>query len=204
MVQATVNIAENPELLKALREANILGLCLGIESISDSTLKDIGKPYSAEQNIKAVKKLKELGFWIHGMLMPGGDGDTSQTLKETSKWVNKNLDSIQFFPISPNPGTRFYERMEKEKRILSHDFSIYDGNHVLIKPKNFTPYELQKMVNKMFKKFYNFKNSIRRLIKSPEKKLSFFAFSYNKLHGIKNMLYDPESKQHLKFLKSLS
>ncbi|MBD3253245.1 radical SAM protein [Candidatus Pacearchaeota archaeon] len=204
IAQVTINVSENPELLKSLKEANVRGLCIGIESISNSSLKDIGKPYNAEMNIRGVEKLKKEDFWIHGMMMPGGDGDTPQTLKTTSEWINKNLNSVQLFPIGPLPGTRFYDRMEREKRILSKNWSLYDGNHVLLRPKNFTPYELQKTVNRMFKNFYSCKNSIKRLVNSPSRKLTLVLFSYNKFQGIRKMLYDPESKKHLKFLKNVN
>jgi len=143
--QTTIRIADNPELMGALKKAGIKALCIGT--------------YTAEQNKRAIKILKKAGFWIHGMMMLGGEGDTHNTLKETIKWVNQNLDSVQFFSPIPVPGTSFYNRMEKEGRILTKKWYLYDGQHVVIRPKNFTPYDLQKTIYKMYKDFYSFRKS---------------------------------------------
>lgn len=205
IAQVTVKVAENPELMKALKNAGILGLCIGIESINDNTLKSLGKPYSAEQNIKAIKKLKQYGFWIHGMMMPGGDGDNFDSLKKTLKWANKYLDSVQFFPVGPLPGTRLRSRLKNEAKILREKiWFLYDGHNVLIKPKNFTPYQLQTFLNKMYKNFYSWKNGIRRLIRSPYPKFSIFLLFYTKFGGMRRLLYSPQSINHLKFLKRIN
>jgi len=153
--QTTIRIADNPKLMKALKKANIKALCIGIESINDETLKSLGKPYTAQQNKKAIKIIKQAGFWVHGMMMLGGDGDTPQTLKETLKWAKENLDSVQFFSPIPIPGTPFAEKMEQENRILTKTWYLYDGNHVIIRPKHFTPFTLQKTLYEMYADFYS-------------------------------------------------
>jgi len=198
--QATIKIADNPELMQALKKANIKALCIGIESINNETLKEFGKPYTAEQNKKAVKILKKSGFWIHGMMILGGDGDTQETLKETLEWANKNLDSVQFFSPIPIPGTPFYNRMEKEDRILTKKWYLYDGQHVIIKPKNFTPYELQKTIFNMYEDFYSLRKALGRLKHSQNKALALEILIYAKFSGRK-MLYNPQTSQHLEFLK---
>jgi len=201
--QTTIRIADNPKLMKALKKANIKALCIGVESINDETLKSLGKPYTADQNRKAIKIIKEAGFWVHGMMMLGGDGDAPETLNETLKWAKENLDSVQFFSPIPIPGTPFAERMEKEKRILTKTWYLYDGNHVIIKPKHFTPYQLQKTLYGMYEDFYSIKNSLKRLISSKSKKLALSIFFYSQFKGRK-MIHNPQSDHHLEFLKSVS
>ncbi|MFH1376037.1 MAG: radical SAM protein [Candidatus Woesearchaeota archaeon] len=204
-VQVTVKAAQNPELLKSLKRAGINLVNIGIESIIDESLKDLGKSFNAEQNKEAVKIFKEAGFWVHGMMMPGGEGDTIETLKETSEWINKNLDSVQLFPPIPGPGTRLRKRMESEGRILSDDWSLYDGQHVLIRPKHITPYKLQTTVFDMYKSFYTFKNNLRRLRNSPQRNFSWQILLYtNLLNGITKVTNAPQTRDHLEFLKSIN
>lgn len=201
--QATIRIADNPELMNALKKAKIKALCIGIESINNQTLKDLGKPYTAEQNKRAIKILKKAGFWIHGMMIAGGDGDTPESLKETLEWANQNLDSVQFCPPIPFPGTPFYDKMKKEGRILTKKWYLYDGQHVLIKPKHFTPYELQKTVLNMYEDFYSLRKALKRLKNSKNKALALGILIYAKFSGRK-MFYNPQSNKHLEFLKSVS
>ena len=202
VAQTTIKLADNPELMQSLKKANINALCIGIESINDETLKELGKPYTAEQNKRAIKILKKAGFWIHGMMMLGGEGDTPETLKETLEWANQNLDSAQFFSLIPAPGTPLYNKMEKEGRILTKKWYLYDGQHVVTKPKNFTPYELQKTIFNMHEDFYSLRKALGRLKHSKNKALALGILFYAKFNGRK-MLYNPQTSQHLEFLKTL-
>lgn len=204
-VQITVKAANNSSLLKTLKKVGVDTLYIGIESTNDETLKQLNKPYTADENKRAVEEFHRQGFWVHGMLMPGGDGDTKESLREMLEWSKGILDSAQFFPPGPLIGTKFYERMKNEGRILTEDYYLYDGQHVLVRPKNFTPIEHQLIVNNMYKEFYSFRNSLSRLIRSPSKKMSLYILAYTSLYGIvREGLYDAQSRQHLEFLRSVS
>ena len=68
--------------MDSLKKAGINYLCVGIESINDNSLTDLKKPYNSDMNKEAVRIFRKNGFWVHGMLMPGADGDTKESLKE--------------------------------------------------------------------------------------------------------------------------
>lgn len=203
--QISVDAAKNPKLLSALKGAGIDILYVGIESIVDKTLEAYKKPVDAKKNKEAVEVFRENGFWIHGMMMPGGDGDTPEELRQTSEWINENLDSVQLFPPTPLPGTGFTRRMREEGRILSDDFSLYDGQSVLVRPMHFTPYELQKTVNDMYRSFYSFGRCLRRIGSSPNRRIASQIFIYTQfMNGIKKVLNSPQAQEHLEFLRSVS
>jgi radical SAM superfamily enzyme YgiQ (UPF0313 family) len=205
IAQVTVDTASNPKLLEVLKKAGIRMLCVGIESINDETLKALGKPYSAEKNKKAISTFREAGFWIHGMMIPWGDFDTKETLRETSEWAKKDLDSVQYFPLAPAPGADIFPIMEREGRILTKKWHLYDGHNVLLRSKNFTPYEFQTEIFEMYKDFYSFGNNARRLIRSPDWKVAMGILVYtNILRGISKVLESQQMQEHLKFLKSVS
>lgn len=203
IAQITIAAAFNDELLKALKKAGFLYLCVGIESIVDKTLKFFGKPYQADKIKEAVNIYRDNGFWIHGMMMLGGDGDTPETLEETGQWIGKNLDSVQLFTPIPIPGTRFYDRMEQEGRILTKEWYLYDGQHVVIRPRNFTPYWLQKKIYRMYRKFYSFRNSFLRNLGSRKMNRSMLFSFYANFLG-KKFFKNPQLDSHLKFLESVS
>jgi radical SAM superfamily enzyme YgiQ (UPF0313 family) len=204
-IQTPVELADNPNLMALLQRARVNSLCIGIESLNDDTLKAYGKPYTAEQNKESIKALRSAGFWIHGMMVLGGDGDTPETLRETSEWANHSLDSVQFSTLIPLPGSRFFDQMREEGRVLTTDWSLYDGQHVVTRPKHFTPYGLQETGNAMTSDFYSVRNSLGRVITSSDKVFALKLFAYTSiLGGIKKTLSDPQSKRHLEFLKSVS
>lgn len=208
-VQLTVKAADHPRYLDALRRAGIHYICLGLESMVDETLVGYGKAYTARQNREAVRTFREHGFWVHGMMMPGGDGDTPETLKAQSEWINDNLDSVELFPPTPYQGTRFHNRMKEEGRLLTSDLSLYDAQHVVFRPRNFTPLELQETIHRMYESFYSPKLMVKRLIRGARKSAghlssTFLIHAYVILKGFRTVLYDPQSVKHLEFLKSVS
>ena len=102
------------------------------------------------------------------MIMTGGR-DTKKSLKETLQWAVKNLDSAQFFPMGNIPGTRFDKRMRAEGKIICDDPSKIDGHHVVVRPENLSPYELQVVTDKMYYEFYSPINNLRRIARSPDR-----------------------------------
>ncbi len=204
LAQITVYAARNDKLLKALKGADVDMLCVGIESLSDETLKDLGKSSDAALNKWAIPKFREAGFFVHGMMMIGGDGDTDESLRETEEWANHNLDSVQYFTPSPIPGTRFREKNKADGRILSNDWSLYDAQHVLLRPVNFTPIELQLRIEDMYRSFYSIKNLGNILKNSPKKKTAITLLMIALLGGLGKLFNNPQSVAHKEFLKSVS
>lgn len=203
--QVPIITAYNPRILEAMKKAGISILFVGIESIVDETLKGYKKHFTAKQNIEGIKILREAGFWVHGMMMLGGDGDTPENLRETSEWVNNNVDSVQLFTPTPFPGTPFFKRMEEQSRILTKDYSLYDAQNVVIRPKHFTPIGLQQTIYDMYQSFYSMGQLTRRLKTSPLKKVTLGLMAYLYLLGARqDFLYSPNVLSHLEFLKSVS
>jgi radical SAM superfamily enzyme YgiQ (UPF0313 family) len=177
--------------------------------MEDETLAEYGKAFKARENAEAVKTFREHGFWVHGMMMPGGDGDTPERLREMSQWINENLDTAEFFPPTPYPGTRFWDKMKREGRILTQDLSLYDAQHVVFRPAHFTPLQLQQTINEMYESFYSPKMMLKRLARGARHGFgfassSFLIHAYVILKGFRTVLRDEQSRQHLRFLKSLS
>jgi radical SAM superfamily enzyme YgiQ (UPF0313 family) len=205
MVQTTIKLADNPKLMEAMKKAGINFLCIGIESINDDSLDSLGKGHTAEQNKRAIEIFGEYGFWRHAMIIFGLDGDTKEVYKETLSWMKKNSESMQFFAIVPGEGTPFHSKMQEENRILSEDWFLYDGHHVLLRPKNFTPYELQNMVIDAYNDYYSLKNNLKRLRISPDKTLTLGLMAYTTLFGgVSKVANSPQMKNHIEFLKSMS
>ncbi len=199
LAQLSVHAAFDPELLGLLKEAGVHTVFIGIESINNDTLKALNKKSTAEKNKQAIQLFRQAGIWVHAMMMIGGDGDTHETINQTVVWAKENCDSVQFFTPIPLPGTKFSEDMKKQERIISKDYYLYDAQHVLIKPKNFTPEELQKTIMEMYKTFYSF--SLFSVGKSvhPFHKIAIDSYARGL---IKSLLSNPQMKEHLNLLKT--
>lgn len=201
--QVSALLAKKPELMNAMKEINLNSLCVGFESLNSDSLKDLNKPFSAEQNTEAARTFRDYGFWIHAMMMAGIDSDTEETIKYTLEWAKENADSLQLFIPTPFPGTPFYSKMEKEGRILTKDWSLYDGQHCVIKPAKISPYDLQIKVLESYRDFYSIKSTLKRYKRSPQKKLTIGFAVYASLGGLNNLLNSPQTRRHVDFLKTI-
>jgi len=207
IAQVTVNASKDDELLDLMYKARIRHICVGFESSNDETLKFLGKPFNSEMNKQAAMIFRKHKLHVHGMFMIGGT-DTEESLREELEFAKRYTDSAQFFATSPVPGTRFYKKMQEENKILSDDFSLYDGHYLLLRSENehMTPYKSQKMIQYANEEYYSLENNINRLKTSPNFKTSLGLLLYTvpPASGVSRVFRSNPMKAHLKFLKSIS
>ncbi|MCR4322653.1 MAG: B12-binding domain-containing radical SAM protein [Candidatus Azambacteria bacterium] len=161
--QVRVEVAKDKELIDLMRESGCHTVYIGFESINPATLKAYNKKQDLADIEACIKVLHKNNIRIHGMFVFGSDHDTKETIRETRRFAKKNkLESVQFLILTPLPGTGCYRDLEKQGRILTKDWSLYDAHHVVYEPTLMSPYELQSETFTAMKSFY----SIWEIIKS--------------------------------------
>ena len=158
--EARTNIAKDEELLKLMAKANCNYILIGFESINPDALKAYEKRQTVEDVKNCIIRLQENNLKVHGMFILGSDEDDSNTAGDTVKFCREmKLDSIQLAILHPLPGSRLYNILDSEGRIFTKDWSLYDGTHVVFKPKKLSPLELQEKFFWVYKKFYSLTNN---------------------------------------------
>ncbi len=164
--QVRCDVAKDTEMLNLMAEAGCKVACVGFESINQKTLQAYQKKQTIEDIIHAIRSFRIRKIKIHGMFVLGGDDDNKNTIWETLKFAIKHkIDSIQMMILTPLPGTKVHENLEKQKRIFSKDWSLYDGQHIVFKPKLLSAKELQLNVINAYTKFYSLYRLFFLLIK---------------------------------------
>ncbi|HBG46334.1 MAG TPA: radical SAM protein [Deltaproteobacteria bacterium] len=154
--QVRVEIARDQELLDLMKRSKCHTVYIGLESINPKTLEIYNKKQSLEDITSCIRILKKNGIRIHGMFVFGSDHDTTDTIAETVRFAKKNdLDSVQFLILTPLPGTKCYRDLDREGRIITKDWSLYDAHHVVYEPKLMSYYELQSETMRATKEFYS-------------------------------------------------
>jgi len=154
--QVRADAAFDDELIDLMSRSGCSIVYIGFESINPETLKAYNKQQTAEEIKESVKRFHEYGIRIHGMFVFGGDADTAESIRETTDFaIGARIDTVQFMVLTPMPGTPFYNELEKEGRILTYDWSLYDGHHTVMKPVLMSPEELQVETERALKKFYS-------------------------------------------------
>ena len=76
--------------------------------------------------------------------MFGNDHDTTRVFDETVQFaIDAAIDLPRFAILTPFPGTPLHQRLDRDGRILTKNWQLYDGQHVVFQPKQMTPRELQ-------------------------------------------------------------
>lgn len=157
-------LARDDEFLKLAQEAGFFNWYVGIESISQANIDQSGKGTNRVENYaKAIKKIRDHGMMITGFFMFGFDFDTPETFQKTLEKIYEwDLDEVSFSIITPYPGTRLFERFDKEGRIICRDWSQYHEGKVNYKPKSLTDKQIVKGIQKMALDYYSIPNIIKR------------------------------------------
>ncbi len=162
---ATTAIARDPELVNLLRKSGCKFLLFGFESVSQSSLKRIYKGFNKQDEYAELMKLMHAnGIIVQGCFVFGFDDDTPEIFKETVNRVQElQVDIPRYSIYTPYPGTRLFERLESEKRILSYDWGDYDTMHVVFRPQGMSAAELYEGFRWSYRETFKIMNIVRRV-----------------------------------------
>ena len=163
--QASLKIADDEELVKLAARSGCCGLFVGLESINSRSLKEVEKGFNrTERYGESIKKLQDAGIGIETGIIFGFDHDEVSVFERTLDFLLKhNIDAIQVSALTPLPGTPLYEKMVRENRIIDYRWEHYDYRHVVFRPRNMTPEQLQNGVDWIIGEFYSTGNIARRV-----------------------------------------
>ncbi len=165
---ATTMIAWDDELLDLAAQSGCGALLLGFESLSQSVLDETHKGFNMRRDYHfVVRQLHTRNIAIMGCFVFGFDHDDADTFARTVDFVNEtNIDLPRYAILTPFPGTPLFARLKREGRILSDDWGLYDGQHVVYQPATMTPQELARRTEWAWKKTYSLRSITKRLIGS--------------------------------------
>ena len=85
---------------------------------------------------KGSKRLHDAGIGVYASFVFGYDYDDPSVFDEFLEFAERNRIEGAFLPIlTPFPGTRIYQRLKQEGRLLTEDWSKYDMATVVFRPK---------------------------------------------------------------------
>jgi hypothetical protein len=136
--QITMEAAEDPKFLDAMRRAHIRGALVGVESVTDEGLKDVYKGFNLAGDALAarLRAFKRAGIHVLGSFIFGLPSDRADTFAATLKLAkDADLTFAQFVLLTPFPGTIDYEKWARDSEAAAQ---VIDGvpvaRHWLISP----------------------------------------------------------------------
>ncbi|CAN5627317.1 radical SAM protein [soil metagenome] len=201
---STIDAILKGDLIEKAAKAGLRSVFVGFETLSNGNLvqsnkkQNIGRDYEA-----AIERLHSLGVMINGSFVFGLDEDDKDVFKRTVDWaVNNGLTTSTFHILTPYPGTKLFQQMEAEDRILHRQWDKYDTRQVVYTTKGLSANELKEGYDWAYKSFYSWNNILKASLQHDELKHIIKHFTYSggwkkfeplwnfmiKTKGLKNML----------------
>lgn len=118
--QASVNLADDPELLRLMAKANFTEVFLGLETPSESSLKECHKHQNQGRDlVAAVRTIQSYGMEVMAGFIVGFDADPPSIFKDQVSFISQAaIPTAMVGMLSLMPGTKLYERMRGQNRLL--------------------------------------------------------------------------------------
>lgn len=204
----SVGFYKNTKLVKTAAKCGLRMVFIGFESDSELSLKQLNKKnftHSAsiyDEYKQIIKQSHRHGILVSGKAIIGIETDTEEIINKRLRFFNKlNIDEFSYAILTPLPGTRFFETLKNENRLLYINFPTdwikYDHATNTFRHNNLSKEKLEEYI-----RIYT-KPDIKKMIKSLfvtqsiKGLLLFYAYNYYFI-GYRNRLLNNLLKRYLK------
>ncbi len=158
--QVRCDLARAPGLVERMVKAGCRWVDIGFESIEDETLAALHKSQTQVDIVRAIQVFHRFGINIHGMFMFGADPDTPEAIGRTVEFARKHaIDTVQFMILTPFPGTRWYEKLAAEGRLLHENWDYFNAMYAVFRPAGMSPARLQAETYRAYQRFYSLRRT---------------------------------------------
>jgi radical SAM superfamily enzyme YgiQ (UPF0313 family) len=113
LVRADVITKHGTDFVKTMADSGCTGVGIGIESGSDTILKNINKGESIDTIKKAIRMIKNIGIYVKGFFIVGLPGESKKTILETKAFLKEmQLDDVDIKIFQPYPGSPIWDNKE--------------------------------------------------------------------------------------------
>jgi radical SAM superfamily enzyme YgiQ (UPF0313 family) len=126
--EASINLADDPELIALMAEAGFDTVFVGIETPDAAALAECNKRQNTGRDLVAdVKKIQRGGLQVQGGFIVGFDSDAPGIFQRQVEFIQKSgIVTAMVGLLNALPGTRLHARLHREGRLLGNT----SGNNV--------------------------------------------------------------------------
>ncbi len=119
--EVSINLADDPELLGLMAQAGFDAVFVGIETPNEDSLAECSKTQNKGRDlVESVKKLQRAGLQVQGGFIVGFDTDTPSIFQQQIDFIQKSgIVTAMVGLLQAPPGTRLYERLKREGRLVN-------------------------------------------------------------------------------------
>lgn len=176
----TIDITDDPSLIRSMALAGCTGVFVGFESLSDDNLAAADKKTPKTSDYaRRVRILHDHGIQVNGSFVLGFDQDRKDVFARTAEWIEQNrLECATFHILTPYPATPLFHQMQAQGRLLHRDWSLYDTAHAVFRPRHMTPDELEHGYAWIYQRLFSHASIWRRRPEDWQAVPLYLAMSY--------------------------
>lgn len=159
-------LCTNQKFMDLAQRSGLLHVNIGIESLDPDALDEMNKKVNkAHQYREILTNLRQRGISYSLNFIFGLDAEKRDVFRSTLSFLRENKVPAAYFNIlTPHKGTPLYDRMKAENRIIDIEhIGRWPGIICYIRPKDYSPQELEEKVKKMYTDFYSYSSMWTRL-----------------------------------------
>ncbi len=118
--EASINLADDPELMDLMVRAGFSDVFIGIETPNDNSLLECNKKQNRNRDlVESVKIIQRAGMMVQGGFIVGFDSDTENIFAQQESFIRRaGITTAMIGLLQAPSGTRLYKRMLGEGRLL--------------------------------------------------------------------------------------
>lgn len=175
----STNVGLHPDLLDEMQATGCQSLFIGFESINQASVAGASKYQNhVDTYEELIGAIHARGIMVNASLVFGFDHDTPDVFPDTLDWLVRNrVETMTAHILTPYPGTKLYQRLKREGRIVDEDWRHYNTAHVVYTPRHMTREELYAGYLWMYDRFYALENILRRMPEDRGQWLPYLLFN---------------------------
>lgn len=164
LTEASVNLAEDEELMQMMSKANFHKVFLGIETPNMESLKECGKMQNTKKDLtEAIRLIHNHGMQVMGGFIVGFDNDNETIFDNQIGFIQKaGIATAMIGTLTALPKTQLWHRLKREGRLQSD--TTGQNTEVIA---NFEPRmgkkKLAEGYNRLVSSAYSYKNYYKRV-----------------------------------------
>lgn len=167
--QCTADAAFDDEFMELAARSGCKALFLGLETISQASLNGANKRHNRSAEYREViRRFHARSIAVQAGVVFGFDHDDRSIFRTTVEFYRSaGLDSATISVLIPFPNTPLFKRLDAEGRILTRDWSRYNGKKdVVFQPALMSPRELLMGMEWAARQFYSIPSILERMWRS--------------------------------------
>ncbi len=164
LTEASINLADDPDLLDLMVRAGFRKVFVGIETPSAASLDECRKLQNRGRDlVAAVQVLQRAGLEVMGGFIVGFDSDTGDIFKQQFDFIQRSgVVTAMVGLLTALPQTRLYQRLKQENRLIADSGGDNTAASLNFRPKLNREY-LENGYRELMRRLYEPRNYYRRI-----------------------------------------